>query len=228
MLEQSLHLLGHALGIPLVRPLPGEVGEVLFRRTTGGHGGVGVFVFEFVERKRAAGGDLGRPLHGGRPEKPPTVCIDRAAARGQRGEPPGDPPSLVEVPLAVGQERLADRLDRLALPNCREGVEERQPRPLVVADVASCYERHARPLSHLLEPRQPVVVIAFERHLSERPEPVAEYVAPRHEAADRVARGAPAVPMWHHRAREQARSMSCNVVERHHTATGSGGRLFDP
>ena len=234
MLEQPLHLLGHTLGIPLVRPLPGEVGEVLFRRATGGHGGVGIFVSQFVERKRAAGGDLGRPFDGGRPKEPSAQRIDRAAACGQRGKPPGDPPSLVQMPLAVGQERLADLLHRLALPHCREGVEERQPRPLVVADVARGHERHARPLGHLLEPRQAVVVIAFERHLGERPEPVAEYVAPRYEAADRVAEcfmplvSSGAACCRHHRAGEQARGMSRNIVERHHTAAGSGGGLLDP
>ena len=234
VLEQPLHLLRHALGIPFVRALPGEVGEMFSCSAAGGHDGVGVFVFEFVERKRAAGGDLGRSLHGGGPEESPTVGIDRAASCGQRGEPPGDPPPLVEVPLAVGQERLADRLDRLALPHRREGIEERQPRPLVVADIARGHERHTRLLGHLLQPCQAVVVIAFECHLGERPEPVAKHVAPPRKAADRIAEcfmplvSSGAACCRHHRAGEQARRVHRDVIERHHTTTRASGGLLDP
>ena len=102
---------------------------MLGRRAACRHDRVGIFVLQFVERKRAPPGDLDRPLDGA----------------GQAREPRGDPPALVQVPLAVGEQPVAYRLHRAAVPHGRERVEERQPRPLVVADVAGRHERHPRP-----------------------------------------------------------------------------------
>jgi hypothetical protein len=159
---------------------------MLRRRAAGRHDGVGILVFQLIERERAAARNLDGLLHGRRPEKPAAGGVRRAAARGQRGEPLRDPPPRMQVTLAIGQQPVADLVDRAAMPHGSEGVEEGQSRPLVVADVTRGCERHLRPRGHAFEPLQAFVVVALERHLGQRPELLAKHLPPGREAGRRA------------------------------------------
>ena len=178
---------------------------MLRRCAARGHGRIGIFILQFRQGKCAPSRDFHRSL-------------DRS---GKRGKPLGNVPPVVQMPLAVGQKPAANLLHRAAVPHGREGVEERQSGPLVVADIAGRHERHPRLASHCRIPPQPFLVIPFERHLGQRHQPVAKHLAPLSDCRNDLGL---AVGIAHagirnrrqRHAREQAFGMRGNISQREH------------
>ena len=178
---------------------------MLRRCAARGHGRIGIFIPQIGEGKPALSRDLYRPL-------------DRP---GKRGKPLGNIPAVVQMPLAIGKEPAANLLHRTAVAHGREGIEERQTGPFVVADVAGRHERHPRLTSHRCTPPQAVLVIPFERHLGQRHQPIVKHLTPLSDRRNALGlavsishTGIRDRRQWH--AREQTLGMGGNIGKREH------------
>ena len=165
VLEKAADLLGHPVGIAFRGSTPHRLGEVSRCRRAGRHDGVGVFVAQFVEGKGAGC----RPFHG---------AFDGPR---QAREASLEPRLLVEMAFAVGEEAATDLLDRAAVTDRREGIEEGKPGADVAADVAGRHDIDPRPPAGAGKALEPSRVIPLERHLRKPTDALPKHLAPRRQ-----------------------------------------------
>ena len=173
VLEEAADLLGNPVWIAFRGPPPHRLGEGARRRRTGRHDGIGIFVAQLVEGKGAGR----RPFHG---------AFNGA---GERAEAIGDGLALVEMAFAVGEEARPDLLDRAAMTNRREGIEEGEPGMDVAANVAGCHDVDSRPPAGAGETLEPHRVIPLERHLRQPADALPKHLAPRRQPPPVSVRG---------------------------------------
>ena len=165
VLEEAADLLGNPVGIALRGPPPDRLGEVSRCRRTGRHDGIGVFVAQFVEGKGAGRG----PFYG---------AFD---SPWQAREAVEERRLLVEVAFAIGEEAGTDLLDRTAMTNRREGIEEGEPGADMAADVAGRHDVDSRPPAGAGEALEPHRVIPLERHLRQPANSLPKHLAQRRQ-----------------------------------------------
>ena len=146
---------------------------MLPRQSSFRHVGVGIFIPQFIERKRALGSDLDRSRDGTR-----QIC-----------KPFGDPATFVQVPLAIGEQLSPHFIHRAAMPHGGERVEERHSRTLVVADIAGGHERHPRPAAECGKQKQPLLVVALTGNFRETDQSLIKHIPPLQDGLDGVAGG---------------------------------------
>ena len=133
----------------------------------------------------------------------------------------------MQVTLAIGKQSAPHLLHRAAMPHGGQGVEKGQPRPLVIANIACGHERHPGRAAHCRTPTQAVFVVALQRHLRHRNQPIPKHITP---LTDRCAGIGLGIGILHancrdcrqRHAREQSFGVGGNVVEREHARVRAG------
>jgi len=155
--DRLLDVRGRALRPAAALALHGELAEPARGRLAFRHDLARILVAEFVERERAARGDVERHRHEFR-------RVDR-----------GETLERAQVALAVREQRVARAVHGGAEPGGGEHVLQRAPAAHVHVHVASGHERQSESLAESLEPLEPAAVLSRSEQFHSDPEAPGEH-----------------------------------------------------